>query len=80
MTSVDYDVGDDTIAVVEDTDLPRRLKDEVYETLESREGATVEEADELSKAVETRYLNTRVPRSTPSGRSRPSRSANPAPS
>ncbi|PGF15732.1 DNA-directed RNA polymerase subunit A'' [Natrinema sp. CBA1119] len=67
MTSVDYNVDDDTIAVVEDTDLPRRLKDEVYETLESREGATVEEADELSKAVETRYLNTRVPPLDPVG-------------
>ncbi|QLK24780.1 DNA-directed RNA polymerase subunit A'' [Natrinema zhouii] len=60
MTEVAYDVDDDTIAVVEDTNLPRRLKDEVYETLEAREGATVEEADELAKAVETRYLDTRV--------------------
>ncbi|WP_226482450.1 DNA-directed RNA polymerase subunit A'' [Natrinema amylolyticum] len=60
MTNVEYAVDDDTIAVVEDTDLPRRLKDEVYETLEAREGATVEEADELAKAVETRYLDTRV--------------------
>ncbi|SEQ88049.1 DNA-directed RNA polymerase subunit A'' [Natrinema salaciae] len=60
MTEVAYDVDDDTIAVVEDTDLPRRLKNEVYETLEARDGATVEEADELAKAVETRYLDTRV--------------------
>ena len=60
MTEVDYDVDDDTIAVVEDTDLPRRLKDEVYGTLEAREDATVEDADELAKAVETRYLDTRV--------------------
>jgi DNA-directed RNA polymerase subunit A" len=60
MTNVHYNVDDDTIAVVEDTDLPRRLKDEVYETLEGREGATVEEADELAKAVESRYLDTRV--------------------
>ncbi|WP_222920288.1 DNA-directed RNA polymerase subunit A'' [Natrinema sp. SYSU A 869] len=60
MTNVEYNVDDDTIAVVEDTDLPRRLKDEVYETLEAREGATTEEADELAKAVETRYLDTRV--------------------
>src|SRR6056297_304065 len=60
MTEVDYDVDDDTIAVVEDTDLPRRLKDEVYETLEAHEDATVEDADELAKAVETRYLDTRV--------------------
>ncbi|MFC6765337.1 DNA-directed RNA polymerase subunit A'' [Natrinema soli] len=67
MTSADYDVDADTVAVVEDTDLPRRLKDEVYDTLESREGATVEEADELAKAVETRYLNTRVPPLDPVG-------------
>ncbi len=60
MTNVEYDVSDDTVAVVEDTDLPRRLKDEVYETLEAREDATVEDADELAKAVETRYLDTRV--------------------
>src|SRR6056297_3285673 len=60
MTNVEYDVSDDTIAVVEDTDLPRRLKNEVYETIEAREDATVEDADELAKAVETRYLDTRV--------------------
>ncbi|WP_049926707.1 DNA-directed RNA polymerase subunit A'' [Halopiger goleimassiliensis] len=60
MTEVDYDVTDDMIAVVEDADLPRRLKDEVYEELESREDATVEDADELAKAVETRYVDTRV--------------------
>ncbi|WP_455449886.1 DNA-directed RNA polymerase subunit A'' [Natrinema thermotolerans] len=60
MTNVEYDVDDDTIAVVEDTDLPRRLKDNVYETLEDRGDATVEDADELAKAVETRYLDTRV--------------------
>ncbi|QCC58612.1 DNA-directed RNA polymerase subunit A'' [Natrinema thermotolerans] len=60
MTNVEYAVDDDTIAVVEDTDLPRRLKDEVYETLEDRGDATVEDADELAKAVETRYLDTRV--------------------
>ncbi len=60
MTNVEYDVDDDTIAVVEDTHLPRRLKDEVYETLEDRGDATVEDADELAKAVETRYLDTRV--------------------
>jgi len=60
MIDADFDVSEDTIAVVEDTDLPRRLKDEVYEVLEAREDATVEEADELAKAVETRYINTRV--------------------
>ncbi|WP_440772020.1 DNA-directed RNA polymerase subunit A'' [Natronorubrum sp. DTA28] len=60
MTNVHYDVNDDTIAIVEDTNLPRRLKDEVYETLENRGDATVEDADELSKAVEARYMDTRV--------------------
>ncbi|ELY46822.1 DNA-directed RNA polymerase subunit A'' [Natronorubrum tibetense] len=60
MTEVHYEVDDDTIAVVEDTNLPRRLKDEVYETLEDRGDATVEDADELSKAVEARYMDTRV--------------------
>ncbi|NUB90486.1 DNA-directed RNA polymerase subunit A'' [Haloterrigena sp. SYSU A121-1] len=60
MTNVEYDVTDDMIAVVEDTDLPRRLKDEVYETLEDRGDATVQDADELARAVESRYLDTRV--------------------
>jgi DNA-directed RNA polymerase subunit A" len=60
MTEVDYAVDDDTVAVVEDTDLPRRLKDKVYATLEGRTDATVEDADELAKAVEARYLDTRV--------------------
>ncbi|NGM68416.1 DNA-directed RNA polymerase subunit A'' [Natronolimnobius sp. AArcel1] len=60
MTNVEYAVSDDMIAVVEDTDLPRRLKDNVYAELESRDGATVEDADDLAKAVELRYLDTRV--------------------
>ncbi|ADB59255.1 DNA-directed RNA polymerase, subunit A'' [Haloterrigena turkmenica DSM 5511] len=60
MTNVEYDVTDDMIAVVEDTDLPRRLKDKVYATLEDRGDATVQNADDLAKAVEARYLDTRV--------------------
>jgi len=55
----DYDVSEDIEAVVEDTELPRRLKDEVYSTIEDR-GASVEQADDLAKAVEKRYLDTRV--------------------
>ncbi len=54
------EVTDDMEAVVEDTELPRRLKDEVYETIESRDGVSVEQADEIARAVETRYFNTRV--------------------
>ena len=56
----DYDVSADIEAVVEDTELPRRLKDEVYSTVEERDGVTVEQADEIAKAVETRYFDTRV--------------------
>ncbi|WP_254765857.1 DNA-directed RNA polymerase subunit A'' [Salinilacihabitans rarus] len=60
MTELEYDVGEDVIAVVEDTDLPRRLKDRVYETIEARDGVTTEQADEIATAVENRYLDTRV--------------------
>ena len=60
MTEVDFDVDEDVVAVVEDTQLPRRLKSRVYETVESRSGVTVEQADEIAKAVENRYLDTRV--------------------
>jgi len=54
-----YDVSADIEAVVEDTELPRRLKDEVYSTVEERD-VTVAEADEIAKAVEARYMDTRV--------------------
>ncbi|QFU81894.1 DNA-directed RNA polymerase subunit A'' [Natronorubrum aibiense] len=60
MTEVHYDVTDDMIAVVEDTDLPRRLKDNVYETLEGRDDVTIDDTDAIAKAVEARYLDTRV--------------------
>ncbi|UPV76181.1 DNA-directed RNA polymerase subunit A'' [Halorussus limi] len=55
----EYDVSEDIEAVVEDTDLPRRLKDEVYSTVEARD-ATAEQADQIARAVENRYLDTRV--------------------
>ncbi|AAV47238.1 MULTISPECIES: DNA-directed RNA polymerase subunit A'' [Haloarcula] len=54
-----HDVSADIEAVVEDTELPRRLKDEVYSTIEER-GVGVDDADRIAKAVETRYLDTRV--------------------
>ena len=44
---------------VEDTTLPKRLKDEVYATIESRE-VTESEATSIVNAVERRYLDTRV--------------------
>jgi DNA-directed RNA polymerase subunit A" len=52
-------VAEDIEAVVEDTDLPRRLKDEVYSTIEERD-VGVEDADRIAKAVESKYQNTRV--------------------
>ena len=55
----EYDVSADVEALVEDTDLPRRLKKEVYSTLEARD-LSLEEANEVAQAVETKYLNTRV--------------------
>jgi DNA-directed RNA polymerase subunit A" len=68
MSEIDYDptekfdsITADIEAVVEDTDLPRRLRNKVYETIDAREEAIdVATADEIAKAVETRYLDTRV--------------------
>ena len=54
------EVDADVRALVEDTDLPRRLKDDVYETVEERDGLTLEEVDEIAQAVESRYVDTRV--------------------
>jgi len=67
MTDAEYDsmadynyITDDIEAVVEDTDLPRRLKHRVYDTIEDREGVTTEQADEIARAVESQYVDTRV--------------------
>ena len=54
-----YDVSDDVEVLVEDTELPRRLKDEVYSTLEDRD-ATLEQVEEIVTGVESQYLDTRV--------------------
>ncbi|SEO51278.1 DNA-directed RNA polymerase subunit A [Halogranum amylolyticum] len=58
----EYDhVTEDIALVVEDTELPRRLKTRVYKTIESREGlVTPEQANEIAEAVENRYIDTRV--------------------
>jgi DNA-directed RNA polymerase subunit A" len=56
----DYDVSEDIEAVVEDTELPRRLKDRVYSIAEERDGVDATKADEIARAVENRYLDTRV--------------------
>ena len=52
-------VSEDIEAVVEDTELPRRLKKEVYSTIADRD-VDVEDADRIAQAVESRYMDTRV--------------------
>jgi DNA-directed RNA polymerase subunit A" len=55
----DHDVSEDVAAIVEDADLPRRLKDRVYEALDGRE-ATAEQADQVVQATVAEYQETRV--------------------
>jgi DNA-directed RNA polymerase subunit A" len=54
-----YDVSDDVAAIVEDADLPRRLREKAYSTLEQRD-VTVEEATEIIDATVAQYRDTRV--------------------
>ncbi|GGL67951.1 DNA-directed RNA polymerase subunit A'' [Halocalculus aciditolerans] len=54
------DITEDMEAVVEDTELPRRLKDEVYDTIEARDDVTVEDADQIASATEAFYRDSRV--------------------
>ena len=46
-------------AIVENTDLPRRLKERVYETVTDK-GADADQAKDIAKAVESQYLDVRV--------------------
>jgi DNA-directed RNA polymerase subunit A" len=55
MTEITTEIEDS----VEDTRLPRRLKEEVYGTIKDRE-VTPKEASEIAAAVESRYLDTRI--------------------
>ncbi len=55
----EYDLHTDIEVIVEDSELPRRLKDEVYSTIEDRD-VTVEEADEILQATESQYVDSRV--------------------
>jgi DNA-directed RNA polymerase subunit A" len=54
------EITDEMEAVVEDTDLPRRLKEEVYDTVRAREDVTAEHVADITEAVESKYLQTRV--------------------
>lgn len=61
MTETEYEhVTDDIEAVVEDTELPGRLKDRIYETVEDRGPITTEQANEIAQATEAQYIDTRV--------------------
>jgi len=55
----EYDVSDDIETLVEDTALPRRLKDDVYSTLEDRD-VTVDEAADVIEATVSQYEDVRV--------------------
>jgi DNA-directed RNA polymerase subunit A" len=59
MTEYEH-VTEDIEAVVEDTELPRRLKDRIYETVEERGPITIEQANEIAQATESKYIDTRV--------------------
>ncbi|PSQ60548.1 DNA-directed RNA polymerase subunit A'', partial [Halobacteriales archaeon SW_7_71_33] len=56
----DHDVSADVEALVEDTGLPKRLRERVYETIADRDVEDVETVDEIVRAVEHRYEETRV--------------------
>ena len=47
-------------SIVEGSELPRRLRDEVYDTVEDREDVTKTDVTEIVQAVESQYLDTRV--------------------
>ena len=66
MTEYDH-VTDDIKTVVEDTELPRRLRRRVYDTIEGRESVTTEQADEIARAVEAEYLDARIEPLEPAG-------------
>jgi DNA-directed RNA polymerase subunit A" len=54
------EITDGMETVVENSELPRRLRDEVYDTVEDREDVTKADVGEIVQAVESQYLDTRV--------------------
>ncbi|MFB6125388.1 MAG: DNA-directed RNA polymerase subunit A'' [Halanaeroarchaeum sp.] len=61
------EITDDVEAIVENADLPRRLKDDVYATVEKREDLSLDQVSQIANAVEARYKDTRVPPLDPVG-------------
>jgi len=54
------EVTDDIEAIVEDTDLPRRLKENLYETVRKRADVTESHIEDITRAVESQYLESRI--------------------
>lgn len=54
------EITEEIETIVEGSDLTRRLKDNVYETIEGRDGVTIEQIEEITYAVESKYLRSRV--------------------
>ncbi|WP_311170669.1 DNA-directed RNA polymerase subunit A'' [Halobellus ordinarius] len=67
MTDEYEHVGDDIAAIVRDHNLPESLQHRIYETIEEREGVTLEQADEIAQAVSSRYEDNRVDAHDPVG-------------
>jgi DNA-directed RNA polymerase subunit A" len=54
------EVTDAMEALVEDTELPRRLRDRIYATIEERDDVEIDQVEDIVQAVESQYLDTRV--------------------
>ena len=54
------EITDSVESIVEDSDLPRRLKENVYETIQIRENLTDEQIEDIVYGVESKYLENRV--------------------
>ncbi|MGQ4556610.1 DNA-directed RNA polymerase subunit A'' [Halobellus sp. GM3] len=64
----DYEhVTDDIRAIVRDHNLPESLRYRIYQTIEEREGVTLEQADEIAQAISSRYEDSRVEAHDPVG-------------
>jgi DNA-directed RNA polymerase subunit A" len=54
------EVGEDVESAVEAADLPRRLKEEVYDVVSARDEVDLGDVEDVVEAVESQYLETRV--------------------
>ena len=67
MTEEYEHVTDDIEAIVQDYNLPESLQHRIYETIEDREGVTLEQADDIAQAISSRYEDSRVDAHDPVG-------------